>query len=292
MKLNQNQFSGLDVNKKGYSAPGAIYIATDTRRIYVYDNGGIPRLATSQGAGGGAMTIVDTYYDLPTGQSDNTTAFVLTSNGTQWLPGTLGGTYYPEGWYIVRGGVWVHSRYPVDNQIGLNTQMITDHVNDLDNPHQVNKTGVGLENVDNTADLQKPISNATAFALSNKSNIGHTHTKSEITDFVEEDYATRAEGDLALTALQPGDNISSLLNDEVYLQPGDNISAFVNDAGYITGNLVTSYRSVNVDLIIYSGYLLNSVPVIKKDNYGTVTFAQGVTDLEADWTNRLILTYT
>lgn len=292
MKLNQNQFSGLDVNKKGYSAPGAIYIATDTRRIYVYDNGGIPRLATSQGAGGGAMTIVDTYYDLPTGQSDNTTAFVLTSNGTQWLPGTLGGTYYPEGWYIVRGGLWVHSRYPVDNQIGLNTQMITDHVNDLDNPHQVNKTGVGLENVDNTADLQKPISNATAFALSNKSNIGHTHTKSEITDFVEEDYATRAEGDLALTALQPGDNISSLLNDEVYLQPGDNISAFVNDAGYITGNLVTSYRSVNVDLIIYSGYLLNSVPVIKKDNYGTVTFAQGVTDLEADWTNRLILTYT
>jgi len=46
-----------------------------------------------------------------------------------------------------------------------------------------------------------------------------TLVKADVTDFVETDYATGAEGDLATTATQPGDNISSLTND----------SGFTND---------------------------------------------------------------
>lgn len=38
--------------------------------------------------------------------------------------------------------------------------LLTNHKNDKDNPHGVTKTQVGLGNVDNTADLDKPISNA------------------------------------------------------------------------------------------------------------------------------------
>ena len=38
--------------------------------------------------------------------------------------------------------------------------VITNHKNDKDNPHSVTKAQVGLGNVDNTADLDKPISNA------------------------------------------------------------------------------------------------------------------------------------
>lgn len=38
-----------------------------------------------------------------------------------------------------------------------------------------NKTDVGLGNVDNTSDLNKPISNATQTALNGKSNTNHTH---------------------------------------------------------------------------------------------------------------------
>lgn len=45
----------------------------------------------------------------------------------------------------------------------------------------------------------------------------HEHVKADITDFNEDDYATGAEGDLAVTALQPGDNISELTNDIPYL---------------------------------------------------------------------------
>jgi len=39
------------------------------------------------------------------------------------------------------------------------------HLDDLANPHQVTKAQVGLSNVDNTADLDKPISTATQAAL-------------------------------------------------------------------------------------------------------------------------------
>lgn len=42
------------------------------------------------------------------------------------------------------------------------------HINNKSNPHEVNKTQVGLGNVDNTSDANKPISNATQTALNGK----------------------------------------------------------------------------------------------------------------------------
>lgn len=42
---------------------------------------------------------------------------------------------------------------------------LSDHENDFNNPHQVNKTQVGLGNVDNTSDADKPISNSTQAAI-------------------------------------------------------------------------------------------------------------------------------
>jgi len=44
-----------------------------------------------------------------------------------------------------------------------------------------------------------------------------TLVKADITDFSDSDYATGAEGDLAATATQPGDNVSTLINDAGYL---------------------------------------------------------------------------
>ena len=56
-----------------------------------------------------------------------------------------------------------------------------DHTLLTDNPHQVNKTQVGLSNVDNTSDLSKPISTATQTALNGKANTTHTHALSQVT---------------------------------------------------------------------------------------------------------------
>lgn len=46
--------------------------------------------------------------------------------------------------------------------------------------------------------------------------------------------ATAAQGALADTAVQPGDNISVLTNDSAYLVPTDDVSLLTNDAGYLT----------------------------------------------------------
>lgn len=45
---------------------------------------------------------------------------------------------------------------------------LLDHVNDTNNPHSVTKAQVGLGNVDNTSDVNKPISTATQDALDTK----------------------------------------------------------------------------------------------------------------------------
>lgn len=46
----------------------------------------------------------------------------------------------------------------------------------------ITKANIGLENVDNTSDANKPISTATQNALDGKANSSHTHNKTQITD--------------------------------------------------------------------------------------------------------------
>lgn len=57
-------------------------------------------------------------------------------------------------------------------------------------------------------------------------------------------------------------------------------------------NTITDYRSsFETDLYVYAGFLLNGTPVIDREKNGVTEIAQGVTDLEPDWINRLSLTY-
>jgi len=56
------------------------------------------------------------------------------------------------------------------------------HRADLDNPHQVNATDVGLGNVNNTSDANKPVSTAQQTALNGKANTSHNHVVADVTD--------------------------------------------------------------------------------------------------------------
>lgn len=47
----------------------------------------------------------------------------------------------------------------------------------------LNKSDVSLSNVDNTADVNKPVSTATQTALNGKANTAHTHVAADVTDF-------------------------------------------------------------------------------------------------------------
>lgn len=55
------------------------------------------------------------------------------------------------------------------------------HVTDTANPHAVTKTQVGLGNVDNTSDANKPVSSAQQTALNGKANTTHTHAQADVT---------------------------------------------------------------------------------------------------------------
>jgi hypothetical protein len=52
------------------------------------------------------------------------------------------------------------------------------------------RANLGLGNVDNTSDLDKPVSLATQAALATKADVGHTHTKADITDLATANVAT------------------------------------------------------------------------------------------------------
>jgi len=75
-------------------------------------------------------------------------------------------------------------------------------------PTGITKAHVGLGNVDNTADEDKPLSNAATSALAGKSDTGHTHTSAAITDFGE------AVQDAVAAMLAEGANISLVYDDD------------------------------------------------------------------------------
>lgn len=155
----------------------------------VWENAGSGSVAVGQRAAN--------YDSLADGTVIGELAYCNLPQGTQWLPKTIGGNYYPAGWYLWDGSIWTSDRNNIVNQLQLNVN-----------------------------------------GLGNKSDVGHTHLKSEITDFNDGDYATQSQGVLADLALQPDDNISTLTNDSGYLteglQSGDNISELTNDSLFVS----------------------------------------------------------
>lgn len=101
----------------------------------------------------------------------------------------------------------------VDNKVNGVRQELNAHTKNLSNPHQVTKGQVGLGNVDNTADADKPVSNSTQAAIisavtpkadktyvdsqlalkANKADVytkAETYTKQESSDLVSNTIAT------------------------------------------------------------------------------------------------------
>ena len=106
--------------------------------------------------------------------------------------------------------------------ITTNKSLIDTHINKLDNPHQVTKAQVGLGNVDNTADLDKPISTSAESALSTKANKVDVYTKDETTGLINgivtsnvsghKGYLTLADAQAAQANL-PSNTVIEVTND-------------------------------------------------------------------------------
>ena len=82
----------------------------------------------SECGGGGALEGVANYSALPDPTVNaGVSYFVEASEGTAWLPGSLGGSYYPRGVYYSNGTEWLYQENPGQaTQAEVNAGLIDD----------------------------------------------------------------------------------------------------------------------------------------------------------------------
>jgi len=122
-------------------------------------------------------------------------ALVLDDGGNLWVAGSIkcggdsGGYTLSPATADTLGGVMIGDNISVtaDGVISVNLSAYLKNTDIADWAKAESKPAytaseIGLGNIDNTADIDKPISTATQTALDSKADTGHTHTVSDITD--------------------------------------------------------------------------------------------------------------
>jgi len=191
--------------------------------------------------------VVNTHSLLPLASASSGYYYWVENNqGTQWLPGSLGGTYYPKGLYYSNGITWITVDTPINaSQIEVNT-------------------GVN----DNKFVTPKGLKDSTQW--STKSDTGHTHddryyTETETNSLLSgkadsltnnQNYVTNAEkviiGDIS--GINTGDNAVNNL-----------YSGLVTNAthtGDATGSTALTLATVNANLGAFGSATQVAVPTV------------------------------
>jgi hypothetical protein len=117
------------------------------------------RITTLEGGFTQTINVVNQYSDIPAPNlATGEFYFTQNSQGAKWLPGSWGGTYYPGGvLYYSTGVAWITSEMPWEaTQADVNAGVVTDEF----------------------------VSPATLASATTVSHPGHTHTVSNVTDYV------------------------------------------------------------------------------------------------------------
>ena len=159
------------------------------------------------------------------GGSYESDALVLDDGGNLWVAGSIkcgggsGGYTLSPATADTLGGVMIGENINVSDSgtisVDLSAYLKNTDIADwakLSEKPTYTANEIGLGNVDNTADADKPISTATQAALNGKSDTGHTHTVSDITDMPE--YLTK-ETDPTVPAWAKAKNKPTYTADEV-----------------------------------------------------------------------------
>jgi hypothetical protein len=113
------------------------------------------------------------------------------------------------------------------------TTTIDNHIINKSNPHEVTKDQVGLGNVDNTSDLDKPVSTATQTAINSEKTAREQAINQEITDRTNADNALRTSITNIETLIPQEASATNKLADKTYVS--DSIQQLA--AFYITSNI-------------------------------------------------------
>ena len=88
-----------------------LYVDRDTLTMYIWN--GITYEPFSSGSGGTTITVVANYAALPDPTTvSNQFYWCSATQGTYWLPGSLGGNYRPSGLYYSNGVSWEYTPTP------------------------------------------------------------------------------------------------------------------------------------------------------------------------------------
>lgn len=188
--------------------------------------------AVSNYRGGAAFGIMnktkDALFVVGNGWANTKTesdALVLDNAGNLWVAGSIkcgggsGGYTLSPATADTLGGVMIGENINVSDSgtisVDLSAYLKSDEISDwakLSEKPTYTANEIGLGNVDNTADIDKPISTATQTALDGKADTGHTHKVSDITDMPA--YLTQ-ETDPTVPAWAKTENKPTYTADEV-----------------------------------------------------------------------------
>lgn len=137
-------------------------------------------------------------------------------------------------WYVVQ-----KEQLASKNYVDLSSKGVKDsldvHIANKENPHQVTKAQVGLGNVDNTADIDKPVSNAVNSAIITAT-----------TDMATKAYVNSRDGDLSTLKTADKTNLVKAINEVVSVK-ADKATTLVgygiSDA-YTKSEIDTDYSGV------------------------------------------------
>lgn len=194
-------------------------------------------------------------YGSDESDASRSDALVLDGSGNLHIAGKLtadGGVGYvlPSATADTLGGVKIGDNISVTADgvvsVDLSGYLKSDEISDwakADNKPTYTASEIGLGNVDNTADKDKPISTATQKALDGKADTGHTHTVSDIIDMPA--YLTE-ETDPTVPAWAKAKNKPTYTADEVGAATAADITAAVNAVEIGGRNVVTGSAKLTI----------------------------------------------
>ena len=158
----------------------------------------------------------------------------------------------------------------IEQSLTTLTNTTTNHINDKHNPHEVTKDQVGLGNVDNTSDIDKPISTATQTALntaiSTEKLAREQAISQEITDRTNADDALRTKITNIETLIPQEASATNKLADKTYVS--DSIQQLA--AFYITSNTAGDAFATKAALLAGPYYFQGTERQITLNDYAIV----------------------
>ena len=138
----------------------------------------------------------------------------------------------------------------------------------------ISEVNEAISNIDNTSDLNKPISNAAQEALNNKANLEHTHKYSTILDTPT---ALKNPEPLIIQGNEYDGSVRTEINiqnsSSNVIEGGGVISEVVLDNSIVTGIIPLNFNITQYGIIKFDKLYKDSIFF---DNYSNVTFSSNI----------------